>query len=155
MKKIITIILICFISINIIGQSDSTKFKASIYTSVGLSVSTGNVFLTSSYPSIEGGIMRDNLCLGVVLGRGNFLGMGRSDDNIQNYYYEGKVTACFPLGVLTGSVIFGYGGYFKSQHMLIEYGGGVSYTVGKLSYGVLCSNWDGVVYMTPNITFNF
>lgn len=153
MKKVL--LLVCLISTAVFAQSDSTKSKITGYTSLGLSVSTGNDFLSTSYPSLEGGIMRDNLCLGIVAGRGNFVGMGQKSDNIQNYYYEGKMTACLPLGILTGSVIFGYGGYFKSKHMFIEYGGGVSYTKGNISYGVLCSNWDNVVYLTPSITLNF
>lgn len=155
MKKIITLVSLVYLVTISLAQSDSVKSKTSVYTSVGLSVSTGNNFLTSSYPSIEGGIMRDNLCLGIVLGRGNFLGMGKSDENISNYFYEGKTTACFPIGSLSGSIIFGYGGYFKTQHMFIEYGGGVSYSCGKLSYGVACTNWDGITYVTPNITINF
>lgn len=155
MKKIFTFALIYFISISVFAQSDSTKSKITGYSSVGLSLSTGDDFLTTSYPSIENGIVRDNLGLGVVLGRGNFAGMFKHGDNITNYYYEGKATAYIPLGVLSGSVIFGFGGYFKTQHMFIEYGAGISYTKCKISYGVLCSNFDNIVYITPNITLNF
>ena len=60
-----------------------------------------------------------------------------------------------PLGDLSGSVIFGYGGYFNSSRNFIEYGAGISYKVKHISYGVMVSNWDGVTYVTPNITYNF
>ncbi len=155
MKKLITLVSVFLIATVSFSQVDSTKCSVSGYTSIGLSVSNSDDFLLSSYPSIEGGIMRDNLSFGIVLGRGNFVGLGRSDDSINNYYYEGKVTASFPIGIVSGNLILGYGGYFKTNHMLIEYGAGISYTSGKIGYGVLYSNWDGINYITPSLTYNF
>lgn len=155
MKKILILALICLINTIVFAQSDSTKTKTTGYLSLGLSVTNADDFVTSSYPSIEGGIVRNNFAFGLVLGRGNFVDMFAKGEVINNYYYEPKITASIPMGILSGSVIFGYGGYFKTQHMFIEYGGGISYTSGKISYGVLCSNWDKITYVTPSITLNF
>lgn len=125
------------------------------YVSVGLSMSNMDNFRNGSYFSLETGVCRDNVALGVVIGRGNITGMFKNGDAISNYYYEPKATVTFPLGKLTGTAIFGIGGYFGSSHMLIEYGSGVYYQIGKVAYGMLYSNWDGVDYITPNITYNF
>lgn len=152
MKKLLTITLL-FLSVISFSQTDSTKTGG--YLSIGISMTSTSDFLSSNYPSIEGGIVRNNFTLGLVLGRGNFIGMFESKDIPTNYYYEPKITASLPLGKLNGSVVFGYGGYFKTKHMFIEYGGGLSYTKGNISYGVLCSNWDKIVYLTPSITLNF
>ena len=43
----------------------------------------------------------------------------------------------------------------NTKHNFIEYGGGISYTLGSFSYGITGSNWDGITYVTPSITFNF
>jgi hypothetical protein len=59
--------------------------KWSKYVAVGLSISNGNsyenndnttTFDMASYPSLEFGFSRENISLGVVLGRGNFRGLG-------------------------------------------------------------------------------
>lgn len=154
MKNII-LILVSLFTIQAFAQTDSIKSKITGYSSIDISLSTGNDFLSTSYPAIETGIVCESLGLGVVVGRGNFVGMANKTDNISNYYYEGKVSGFIPLGNLTGSLIFGYGGYFKTQHMFIEYGGGISYTCGNISYGVTCSSWGGITYMTPSLTINY
>ncbi len=156
MKKVI-LILAVLISTSAFAQSDSTKVKSkpTAYTSFGLSVSNGDDFKASSYVAIENGIMYENLAIGAIFGRGNLTDMGKSTDNIGKYYYEVKATGYIPLGILFGNVIFGWGGYFNSVHTFIEYGGGISYSKGKFGYGVTYSNWDGVNYVTPSITFNY
>lgn len=142
------------------AQTDSTsccKKKSPItgYVSYGVSVTNSSDFRTSSYTGLEGGIMKENLGLGFVFGRGSLKGLGSKTDNSQNYFYEFKTFASYPIGNVSGSVLLGYGGYFDSPHNFIEYGVGISYSVGKFGYGATYSNWDGVNYVTPSITFNF
>lgn len=140
-----------------VAPKDTTNFTTDMtsYVSVGLSMSNMDNFRNGSYFSLEYGVTKQNLSLSMVVGRGNITGMFKDVDHIQNYYYEPKVTVGFPLGKLTGTAIFGVGGYFGTSHMLIEYGSGISYQIGDISYGILYSNWDGVDYITPNITYNF
>ena len=149
--------------------TDSTKVsnsKWSKYIALGLSISNGNdygdnankyTFKESSYPSIEFGFTRENLSLSGVIGRGNLQGLGSNVDGIGNYYWEVKATPSFPLGVVTASIIFGAGTYFNNEvgNGFIEYGSGISYTVGKFTYGVCYTNWDGIDYITPNISYGF
>lgn len=136
---------------------DTTKTKNDNpfipYVGTGLSVSSGDNFNQSTYFSAEVGANKQNFGMALVLGRGNLVGM--KHESIKNYYYEAKVMGYMPMGSVVSSVMFGYGGYFGSSHMLIEYGMGMSYSKGKITYGVLYSNWDGVDYITPNISYNF
>lgn len=125
------------------------------YVSVGLSMSNTSDFRNGSFFGVESGVYKENVSLGVVLGRGSVRGAFKNGDVITNYFYEPKITVSFPLGKLYGTAIFGAGGYFGTSNTFIEYGGGVYYQVGKVAYGVLYSNWDGIDYITPNITYNF
>ena len=154
MKKVIILGLVFLTSLTF-AQSDSTKSKITGYAVLGLSTSTGNDFALGSYPSLEVGLMRNNIALGIIFGRGNFVGIGKSDDIIRNYYYEVKTTACYPVGAVTGSVIFGWGQYIDTKNSFIEYGVGITYNRGRMGYGVTYSNWDGGNYLTPAITLNF
>lgn len=141
-------------SVSFSQSNDSTKTKTTGYASLGLSVSNGDDFKMTSYSSLEVGLMRENITFGAIFGRGNLSGIG-DNDNIGNYFYEVKTTASYPVGAVSGSILFGYGGYFNSTHNFIEYGVGITYNKGKMGYGVTYSNWDGVNYLTPCITFNF
>ena len=150
-------------------KSDSTSVsnaKWNKYIALGLSISNGNdygdnsnkyTFQESAYPSLEFGFSRENLSLSGVVGRGNFKGLGSNIDGIGNYYWELKATPTFPLGVVTASIIFGAGTYFNNEvgNSFIEYGSGISYTVGKYTYGICYTNWDGLDYITPNISYTF
>jgi hypothetical protein len=153
MKKTL-LILAALISTCAFAQNDSTKTSLAPYVCVGLSATNSSDFKASSYTGIEVGAMYDNIGMGLVFGRGSLDGMFKND-NINNYFYEVKAIGAFPLGSLGGSVILGYGGYIDSKHRFIEYGAGISYSVGKFSYGVMGSNWDGITYVTPSITYNF
>ena len=155
MKKIIILVLVCLINTALIGQ-DSTKIKKPTtgYLSIGLSLSNGDNFKTGSYSSIEGGINHGNIGLGLVFGRGNLDGINKND-NIHNYYYELKTAFCHKIGDVIGMVMFGWGQYIDTRHSFIEYGGGVTYNVGRMGYGIMITNWDQVTYLTPNITLNF
>lgn len=182
MKKIL-VLLVVLVGLTSFGQkklshivhsspmskiSDSIKIETPSlkkYISIGMSISSGNTYDTnenkysfseSCYPSIEGGITYSNVSLGIVLGRGNFKGLGSSQDVIQNYYYEFKVSPSFPLGILDANIIFGVGSYINASNaMFIEYGSGISYTKNNFTYGVNYTNWDGVDYITPCLTYNF
>jgi hypothetical protein len=172
--------------------ADTTAVKTSKwskYVAVGLSISSGNdygdntnntTFDEATYPSIEFGFSRENISLGLVLGRGNLRGLGDrnyvsgyeqiknkeelingdpiyTSDNLGNYYWEVKATPTFPLGIVNASIIFGAGSYFSNGigNTFIEYGSGISYSVGKFTYGVCYTNWDGVDYITPNVSYGF
>ena len=154
MKNLFILALICLMS-TMVGQTDSTNSKITGYISYGLSVTNSSDFKTSSYTGIEGGIMRDNISLGAIFGRGSLAGMGKPTDSIDNYFYEAKISASYPIGSLSGSVLLGYGGYINTKHQFIEYGGGITYNVGKMGYSVMISNWDQVTYLSPSITLNF
>jgi len=82
-------------------------------------------------------------------------GLGSKEDNINNYYIEGKVFATKSIRNLSGAIFFGYGGYLNTSHHFIEYGLGVGYSIKKFTYGVSYSNWDNGNYITPSITYNF
>lgn len=154
MKKTLTIALICLTTI-CYSQSDSSKFKLNTYTSIGVSLTNSDNFKSTAYPSAEFGVTHENLSLGLIIGRGSFSGLGGSDDGVENYYYETKATASYPVQSLNLNLILGYGGYMNTSHMFIEYGLGFSLSQGKMSYGLTYSNWDGVNYISPCITFNF
>jgi len=152
MKKFFTLALICLTFV-VNAQTDSCNLHP--YASIGISVTNSNNFKFSSYPSIELGIIPKNLAYGLVIGRGNLLGIWKTGDVIQNYYFECKTSIYFPIGPVTGSLIFGYGEFCNTRHNFIEYGFGASLSQGKLGYGVTFSNWDGANYLTPAITLNF
>jgi hypothetical protein len=163
MKKILTIVCLLMASVTF-GQNfkksspyvkEKKESPIDAYVSYGLSLTNSSDFRTSSYTGLETGIMYKNLGAGVIFGRGSLKGLGQKSDNLGQYFYEVKTSASMPLGDLSGSVIFGYGGYFNSSRNFIEYGAGISYKVKHISYGVMVSNWDGVTYVTPNITYNF
>jgi hypothetical protein len=149
--------------------TDSTKVsnsKWSKYIALGLSISNGNdygdnankyAFKESAYPNFEFGFSRENLSLSAVIGRNNFKGLGSNIDVFGDYYWELKVTPTFQLGVVNANIILGVGTYFNNQvgNGFIEYGSGISYTVGKFTYGVCYTNWDGIDYITPNISYGF
>jgi hypothetical protein len=156
MKHLLTIICL-FLVTNTFAQNatDTTKHKVGGYISMGLSVTNSSDFLTSSYTAIEGGIMYRDFGVGLVFGRGSLKGMGGKDDNLKNYYVEGKVSYSHTIKMVTFTPFFGYGGYIGTKHNFIEYGVGASYAIKNIGLGVAFSNWDGINYLTPNITYNF
>jgi hypothetical protein len=169
MKNLFTILAI-FATLFASAQchTDSTaaccsKPKFSPYVSFGVSMTnvkqeTGKArqdWYNTSYFGLEGGVTHDNLGLGLVLGRGSFSGIGEDSDLLGNYFAEIKSTVTQPVGNINVTALFGYGTYFTSDRTFIEYGVGMSYSVNKFAYGMTYSNWDGVNFVTPNITYNF
>jgi len=157
MKNILTLICLVLATSVFAQDSTSTKSKTPItgYVAYGLSVTNTTDFKTSSYTGVEGGICYGNLSLGAVFGRGSLKGMGSSTDNINQYFYEVKTVASFPMDKISGNIILGYGGYFNTTHQFIEYGVGMVYSVKSFGYGLTYSNWDGVNYLTPSVMYNF
>jgi len=151
MRKLVFLVM-CMWSLGTFAQDGCETSK---YVSLGLSMGNGGEFLTNSYNSLEFGIVKHDVALGLSLGRGNFKGMFRSDDVIENYFYELRVTPSFPLGYFNVNAIFGLGAYFNTPNSFIEYGIGFSQSYKSIGYGISFSNWDGVNYISPCISYNF
>lgn len=137
-----------------ISWGQCTEDSLNKYVSWGVSMSNNSDFNSGSYSSLEFGVLYNDVAFGLVLGRGSLNGIFKNDD-IRNYFYEVKVAPSFPIGKVYGNIILGVGGYIDTKRNFIEYGLGVSYTHKKIGYGVSFSNWDGVDYVTPSITYNF
>ncbi len=158
MKKIIYLISAFLITANSFAQSDSTKSKISYYTSVGISISNvnkndenTNSFNKASYPSLEIGLMRNNVSLGAVFGFENLLVSSST-----RKFYELKTAIYRPVGQCTIYGLFGVGAYFeKNLNSFIEYGSGFSYAPKKVGYFVQYSSWAGTNYVSTGIVYNF
>jgi hypothetical protein len=168
MKKTLLLVL-ALISFGAFAQTekDSTKVTTTKYVAVGLSMSltSNESFAYSSYPSVEVGITRNDVSYGVVFGRGSLKGFAESDDRLSNYFYEFKVSPSVSLGYVNANIILGIGGYINSggqdpalgdtNSTFVEYGFGLSKSFGNLSYGLSYSNWDGLDYVTPSVSYSF
>ena len=126
-----------------------------MYISGCLSMSTGDNFNQSAYPSLELGACFKNFCFGFNSGRLNIDKSPFNGEKIENYYYELKSSVSFPLGAFKGYVVAGWGQYYNSTHSFIEYGGGVVYSIKKIDLMIQVSNWDRTVYVSPCIAYNF
>ena len=157
MKKIL-ILGMLFISTLICAQESTNDSKIGYYGAVGLSIgnSEGSDFQSTSYPSIEGGITKDNITLGLAVGRSSLADFGTElkGSNIENYWYEVKTTVSQPIGKTNGYLVFGLGNYINTSQVFIEYGVGVSYMPKKLGYFIQASNWDGLWYNSVGVSFN-
>jgi hypothetical protein len=176
MKNLFTILAI-FATLFASAQchTDSTaaccsKPKFTPYVSFGVSMTNVKQemdkprqdWYNTSYFGFEAGVTHKNLGLGLVLGRGSFSGIDKDFSGVNkgsdlrgNYFAEVKSTVTQPVGNVNVTALFGYGTYFTSDRTFIEYGVGMSYSVNKFAYGMSYSNWDGVNFVTPNITYNF
>lgn len=157
MKKLflITIMLFATAFTNAQDTSSTKSSGVDVYVATGLSMSnTGDTTFTySSYPSIELGIMKDNFCLGLVVGRWNLEGF--DNDVTENYWYELKTAVSFPLGNYSGYGLLGVGNYMSTERIFIEYGLGFSRTFNKIGVFSQVSNWDGYWYLTPGLSYTF
>jgi opacity protein-like surface antigen len=154
MKKVILVLVLSLMTSVMFAQADSTKVvsKFTPYVGIGLSLTNGNDFTNQSYPSVEVGVMRSNYALGLAIGRQN---LNFNQDAISKYYFEPKVTASVPVGSLSLNAILGWGMYIDTPYSFIEYGAGLSYGVGNLTYALTYSNFDKVNYLTPSISYSF
>jgi hypothetical protein len=160
MKKLFYV-LFAFIALTVTAQAQETKKEKTNYVSASLSLANANgqTFSQSTYASVEYGIVRKSVMYGLAVGRGQLNGDVMSNttgENFRNYFWQVRVQPTFPLGSVTGSVILGAGSYFATSDAgFIEYGLGVSKSYGDLSYGLSYSNWNGVDYVTPSVSYAF
>ena len=151
MKKVLVILMVM---VSTMSWSQCSENALNKYVSWGVSMSNNSDFNSGSYSSLEFGVIYNDVAYGLSLGRGTLDGIFKNDD-IRNYFYEVKVAPSFPIGKVYGNIILGVGSYIDTKHNFIEYGLGVSYTYKKIGYGVSYTNWDGIDYITPSISFNF
>lgn len=157
MKKTI-LILLTSLSFTLSSQTDSIKAKIKPYASIGVSIghvdpsdSAINSFNKASYPSVEIGIMGDNVSLGAVFGYEN-LWVSSSTRG----FYELKTSIAKPIGKCSAYALFGVGAFFeKGFNNFLEYGAGFSYMPNKCGYFVQYSNWARTNYVSTGITFSF
>jgi|LakMenE01Jun11ns_1017448.scaffolds.fasta_scaffold9539755_2 hypothetical protein len=151
MKKLVLLVM-CMWFINALAQDSCPVTK---YVSIGLSMSNGDEFVNNAFNSIDVGFTKHDISMGMSFGRGNLNGIFKKGDELKNYFYEFKVSPSFPLGYISVNVILGVGGYFKRPNNFIEYGFGFSRSYKSFSYGLSVSNWDGLNYVSPSVTYNF
>lgn len=158
MKKIITLIAICFLTVSVFAQADSSKTKTTFYSSVGLSIghvdpNDANIdnFSKASYPSIEVGMTRKSVSLGAIVGCENmFVSKGSRG------FYELKTSVSRPIGECSAYALFGVGAYMENSfNNFLEYGAGFSYMPGRVGYFVQYSNWARTNYVSTGITIGF
>ncbi len=161
MKKLIYV-LFAFIALTVSAQAQETKKeKLNQYVSASLSLanSNGQTFSQSTYASVEYGIVSKGIAYGLAVGRGQLNGdvtTNTTAQDLRNYFWQVRVQPTFPLGSVTGSVILGAGSFFTTSDAgFIEYGLGVSKSYGDISYGLTYSNWNGVDYVTPSVSYAF
>ena len=131
---------------------DSIPNKLGFYVATGLSVSNTSDFSNDSYASVEFGGAIENFAVGAVFGRNNLVNIGK-DETLDNYWYELKLAASVPLGYVSGYGLVGIGSYIKNGGVFLEYGVGISKNVGICDVFVQVSNWDGITYVTPGVSF--
>lgn len=159
--------LIAFIALTVTAQAqtqETNKSKLTQYVSAGLSLipsdrTEGQTLANTSYASVEYGVVYKDVMYGLAVGRGQLAGTVSSNTNgqdLSNYFWEVRVQPTFPLGSVTGNLILGAGSYFGiSGAGFVEYGLGVSKSYGDISYGLSYSNWDGINYVTPSVSYSF
>jgi hypothetical protein len=151
MKKILVMVMMLMTTLTF--SQDST-ISVSPYISAGLSMSNGDDFKTSSYPSVEAGIMVENISIGGVFGRNNLL--STSPETIDNYWWEVKTAVSYPIGLVSIYGLFGVGAYIDREYgMFVEYGLGASKEFNNLGIFVQASSWDGIWYVTPGLLYSF
>ena len=156
MKKVL-VLGMSLLTLSTCFAQDSLKPKKeplNCYASGFFATSTGNNFNAASYAGVEVGVGFKNVQFGISSGRGN-LDKTIGAENVSNYWYEAKTYATFPLGNVKGFVVAGWGQYYNSTHNFIEYGGGIVYSIKNVDLMLQVSNWDGVVYVSPGIAYNF
>mgnify|MGYP001079206286 CR=1 FL=1 len=166
MKKFILITMTMFAFIgftNAQGTMDGAPVEAEssgldFYVAGGLSIgnSGANTFAATSYPSLEFGFMKGNWALGLVAGRGS--NDFSAKDDIANYWWSVKNAAYFPIGNsdMDFYALFAVGNYMSTKQVFIEYGGGFSYMpTDHLGLFIQASNWDGLFYITPGLSYSF
>lgn len=164
MKKLFYLVFLLCATTQLFAQSPadsaktSTKIKLRPYVSAGVSIGNVNpndpnidMFEKASYPSVELGVMGQNVSLGAVFGCENFFVSPASRG-----FYELKTSVFKSFGNITPYGLFGVGAYFeKDFNNFIEYGAGFSYMPNKVGYFVQYSNWATTNYVSCGLTYAF
>lgn len=162
MKKFILIAMTLFAFTSVTNAQDTTsvveKSGVDFYLAGCLSIgNSGNsTFAATSYPSLEFGFMKGNWALGLVAGRGS--NDFSTKDHISNYWWSIKNAVYFPVGKsdMDFYALFAVGNYMSTKTVFIEYGGGFSYMpTDHLGLFIQASNWDGLWYVTPGLSYSF
>lgn len=156
MIRTFLMLLIVFSMSTSIAQTNNTKSNLRPYASLGVSIGhvdpsdeSINNFNKASYPSIELGIMGENLSVGAVFGCENFFVNSNSRG-----FYELKTSLSKPLGKFGIYGLFGVGAYFEKEfNNFIEYGAGFSYMPDKIGCFVQFSNWARTNYISTGISY--
>jgi hypothetical protein len=163
-KLILTFTMIAFTGIAISqGTMDgqpiaATDNEAEFYAAAGLSIgnSGGSDFASTSYPSIEFGMMKGQWAIGLVGGRSS--NDYSHADVASNYWWSIKNAVYFPVpnSDIDLYALFAVGNYVSTKTVFIEYGGGFSYMpTDHLGVFIQASNWDNYWYITPGISYSF
>jgi hypothetical protein len=139
MKKLIILLFI-----STIGYSQS---EYSYYIAGSLSVTNNNTsFTKTSFPSLEFGLMYENISVGLVGGTNSLEGDG--------YWSELKTSVFIPIKKVNFYTLLGYGIFFDGGNF-IEYGAGMCYfPKSKINGTLQLSNWAGTWYLTPGFVIN-
>lgn len=133
---------------------DETKQSVTPYIAAGLSMTNGNDFTANTYVSVEAGVMVSDWSVGGVFGRNNLI--SNTPETIDNYWWEIKTAFSYSLNVVSIYGVIGLGAYIdRDNGMFIEYGGGVSKELGNFGLFVQATNWDGIWYVTPGLSYSF
>ena len=160
MKKILLALLLSSTLVDAQENKIEDKKENNLTNYVSLSLSTSNTnensFSDATYYSIESGVQYENVSAGLAFGR-NSLNYSY-EDNLSNYWVELKSNVYQPLTEKTSLfLVFGFGNYLDTKDYFIEYGLGFTFNpnLSKLNYSLSYSNWDGVNYVSPGVSYNF
>jgi hypothetical protein len=154
MKKII-LALAVMAGVSMSAQ-DKTQF-------ISINASIPMAHAANPYPSIEFGHVIDDVQYSLVFGRGDFDKIFSHKDMIKDYFVEYKIVPTTSIWKLTFGGIVGAGTYLghsdksnnKRQPFFGEIGSVVTYNIKPFGVSVSFTNWDGVNYLTPSITYNY
>ena len=127
-----------------------TESPYSYYVAAGISLANfdsdeDQSFNSTSYASVELGVMRDNMAVAGVFGISSL-------DQTDSYWYEGKVMFSKPLGVVDGYGILGVGSYVDNTSLFLEYGVGVTREFNGWGVFAQVSNWDSLNYISTGVS---
>jgi hypothetical protein len=163
MKKITLSLLALFGTIAMSAQENQRATPPRThFVSVSTSIPVSNS--AKAYPSIEFGHTTNDVSYSLVFGRGDFKNMfSSSKDQLKDYYVEYKITPSTNIGNLSLGFIVGAGSYLGSstksnslhQPFFGEIGGVVSYKISNCYAGVSFTNWDGVNFISPSLSYYY
>ena len=148
MRNLLLVILLTVTSLSY-TQEEKKDIDLSYYLSAGISMSnnTTSTFSNTSFPSLEFGVMSENISFGLVGGLNSLNGGGS--------WSELKTAVYFPVKSVQGYALFGYGTFIEGFGTFIEYGGGFLYAPKTFGGFIQVSNWAGTWYLTPGVIINF